>query len=417
MLIEFRVKNYGCLRDEQVLSLVPVSNESALLDNNTYETGVTAVPRLLRTAVIYGPNAGGKSTVLRALQCMLAMVLFSANEIKEKEFPTPFLLDNISFAEPTAFEINFLHEGKRYQYGFSCQPRCIMEGRLQKGQILQEYLLEYKSGRPTTLFKRSCNTENDTESYTFGKTLRGHKTAWRDATQNNVLFLSRAAQLNSEQLSSLYKNFFASSFIFNKNTDIPKNFFLQKIKNDEKLKNNIVSFLQSADISLKDIHIKEEIEGHKDDTIKKHVSFIHSSQHGDVSLPDYVESGGTMKLFEHLLPLLLLALDQGSLLAIDELDSSLHPLLVRRIVEIFQSPQTNPKGAQLIFTTHDTSLLQDSEILFRRDQIWFVEKNAEQASELYSLAEFKAPKGEDFSLAYLQGLYGGIPLMRDWEAS
>ena len=128
-----------------------------------------------------------------------------------------------------------------------------------------------------------------------------------------------------------------------------------------------------------------------------------------------MESEGTIHLFYYLAPLLT-TLQSGTVLAIDELDASLHPLLVRRVVEMFQSPKTNPKGAQLIFTTHDTSLLQDMETLFRRDQVWFVEKNADQASELYSLAEFKTKKGEDFSLAYLRGLYGGIPLLRSWEA-
>lgn len=110
----------------------------------------------------------------------------------------------------------------------------------------------------------------------------------------------------------------------------------------------------------------------------------------------------------------------GGVVAIDELDTSLHPLLVRRIVEVFQSPRNNParagNAAQLVFTTHDTSLLQDMETLLRRDQIWFVEKDADQASRLYSLAEFITEEGLNHSLAYLHGLYGALPLLRSWEA-
>lgn len=131
-------------------------------------------------------------------------------------------------------------------------------------------------------------------------------------------------------------------------------------------------------------------------------------------MPAWAESDGTMQLLYYLTPMLD-TLARGGVLAIDELDASLHPLLVRRVVELFQYPKTNPNGAQLIFTTHDTSLLQDMEILFRRDQVWFVEKDAEQASHLYSLAEFQTEEGENFSLSYLHGLYGGLPLLRGWE--
>ena len=427
MLIEFRVKNYCCLRDEQVLSLVP-SSDTSLLENNTYETGVPSVPRLLRTAVIYGPNAGGKSTVLQALQSMLGMVLLSGDLKKEETLVyAPFLLDTTSRKEPTAFEVSFLHEGYRYQYGFSCAPN----------RILEEYLLEYSSARPTTLFQRSYDSASDKDIYTFSRTLRGPKNLWRDATQGNVLFFSRAAQLNSEQFFPLWENFFRSSFVFNKIFRPSFNSLLKYISENKKIKNSICKFLQVADINIADVTIEkmattknkfnslyndiiQNIQDSyakydKHDKDNSYILFTHTTPHGKVVLPASMESEGTIHLFYYLAPLLT-TLQSGTVLAIDELDASLHPLLVRRVVEMFQSPKTNPKGAQLIFTTHDTSLLQDMETLFRRDQVWFVEKNADQASELYSLAEFKTKKGEDFSLAYLRGLYGGIPLLRSWEA-
>lgn len=424
MLIEFRVKNYCCLRDEQVLSLVP-SSDTSLLENNTYETGVPSVPRLLRTAVIYGPNAGGKSTVLRALQTMLSMVILSADLKKECPLlPVPFFLDKTSRDEPTAFELSFLYDGRRYQYGFSCKL----------GRILEEYLLEYSSARPTTLFQRHYDSKINKDVYTFSRSLRGPKNIWRDATQHDVLFLSRAAQLNSEQLYPIWEYNFSASLVFNRQLRPPLSVFLKQMLEADEIKKEICKFLTAADISIKEIDIKKisrpendfkklsiknipSIEnGSEEESIEQYfLSFKHDTKQGDITLPAGMESEGTMHLFYYLTPLLS-TLHLGTVLAIDELDASLHPLLVRRVVEMFQSPKTNPKGAQLIFTTHDTSLLQDMETLFRRDQVWFVEKNADQASELYSLAEFKTKKGEDFSLAYLRGLYGAIPLLRSWEA-
>ena len=423
MLIEFRVKNYCCLRDEQVLSLVP-SSDTSLLESNTYETGVPSVPRLLRTAVIYGPNAGGKSTVLRAFQSMLSMVIFSADLKKEHLLlPFPFLLDNTSREEPTAFELSFLYDGRRYQYGFSCELN----------RILEEYLLEYSSARPTTLFQRHYDSESNKDVYTFSRSLRGPKNIWRDATQHDVLFLSRAAQLNSEQLYPIWKYNFPASIVFNKNLRPPLSVFLKQILESDELKKNICEFLTAADISIKGIDIKKisqpesdlkklnikntpsiENSSEEEDKERYLLLFIHDTKQGDIMLPARMESEGTMHLFYYLTPLLS-TLHLGTVLAIDELDASLHPLLVRRVVEMFQSPQTNAHGAQLIFTTHDTTLLQAVGTLFRRDQVWFVEKNTDQASELYSLAEFKRSKGESVERNYFQGRYGGLPLLRDWE--
>lgn len=182
MLIEFRVKNFGCLRDEQVLSFVPAGNDPSLLENNTFETNVPSVPRLLRTAVIYGPNAGGKSTVLRAFQAMRDLVVASSFLETKKKFPIPFLLDNVSCEEPTAFETSFLHEGHFYQYGFSCL----------KGRIAEEYLYEYRTSRRTTLFERRYDRESDRDVYTFGKTLRGPKRP--GGTQHKAISCSFPAQ-------------------------------------------------------------------------------------------------------------------------------------------------------------------------------------------------------------------------------
>lgn len=411
MLIEFRVKNFGCLRDEQALSFVPDSDDPTLLESNTFETGVPSVPRLLRTAVIFGPNAGGKSTVLRAFQTMRDLVVASSFIETRGKFPVPFLLDTVSCEEPTAFEASFLHEGHFYQYGFSCL----------KGRILEEYLFEYRTSRRTTLFERRYDREGDRNVYTFGKSLRGPKNVWKNATQGNFLFLPRAVQLNSKQLRPLWERNFSQYRVFNRLVRPPINVFLKQTCDKASLKANICSFLRSADMDIRDIVIQENVFVPESDKDRYSLSFIHETAHGDVAvaLPASAESDGTIRLLYCLVPLLQ-ALEQGSVIAIDELDTSLHPLLVRHIIEVFHSPNNNParsgNAAQLVFTTHDTSLLQDMETVFRRDQIWFVEKDADQASRLFPLAEFKTEEGLNHSLAYLHGLYGALPLLRDWEA-
>lgn len=408
MLIEFRVKNYGCLRDEQALSFIPDSDDPSLLESTTFETNVPSVPRLLRTAVIFGPNAGGKSTVLRAFQAMRDLVVASSVFEAQGKFPVPFLLDNVSCKDATAFEASFLHEGHFYQYGFSCL----------KGRILEEYLFEYRTSRRTRLFERCYDRESDRDVYTFGKTLRGPKNLWRSATQGSVLFFPRAVQLNSTQLRPLWEGNFSQYRVFNRLVRPPINVFLKQIRDNASLKANICSFLRSGDMDIKDIEIQENVFVPESNEARYSLSFVHETAHGDVALPASAESDGTMRLLYYLVPLLQ-ALELGGVVAIDELDTSLHPLIVRHIVEVFHSPNNNParagNAAQLVFTTHDTSLLQDMETVFRRDQIWFVEKDADQASRLYSLAEFKTEEGVNHSLAYLHGLYGALPLLRNWE--
>ena len=173
-------------------------------------------------------------------------------------------------------------------------------------------------------------------------------------------------------------------------------------------------------MDIKDIVIRENVFVPESDRDRYSLSFVHETAHGVVALPASAESDGTMQLLYCLVPLLQ-TLELGGVIAIDELDTSLHPLVVRHIIEVFQSPGNNParagNAAQLVFTTHDTSLLQDLETLFRRDQIWFVEKDADQAARLFSLAEFQTEEASNHSLAYLHGLYGALPLLRGWEVN
>lgn len=409
MLVEFRVKNFGCLRDEQVLSFVPVK-DATLQDTNIYNTGAPSERQLLRTAVIYGANAGGKSTLLLALQTMLFLTSFQSSfDINKllKVSVTPFLLDKKTRNEPTEFEISFLHNNKRYQYGFTC----VMD------KIYDEYLFYYENIRRRTLFIREYDKENKKYNYKFGKELRGAKKIWCDATNEKTTFLCFAGQLKNEQLLSVWSKLISLAVVLTKKNkpdidSVNKEIF-EKIQTQKK----ICSFLSAADISIKDIEIrKNQIDNGDIEQEKESYSvlFKHTNNDEEIKLPAEKESDGTIQLYTYL-PSILNALEKGNLLVIDELDSSLHPLIVQRIVYIFQTPHINTRGAQLLFTTHDISLLQNDPQLLRRDQIWFVEKNSSQSSSLYSLTEFKKSKISDYSKIYMNGLVGAIPVLQEWN--
>ena len=409
MLVEFRVKNFGCLRDEQVLSFVPVK-DTTLQDTNIYNTGALSESQLLRTAVIYGANAGGKSTLLLALQTMLFLSSFQSSfDINKllKVSITPFLLDKKTRNEPTEFEISFLHDNKKYQYGFTCVT----------DKIYDEYLFYYENIRRRTLFIREYDKYNKKYNYKFGKELRGAKKIWCDATNEKTTFLCFAGQLNNKQLVSIWSKLTSLAVVLTKKNKPDIDSVNKEIYEKIQIQKKICSFLSAADISIKDIEIrKNQIDNGDIDQDKESYSllFKHANNDEEIKLPAEKESDGTIQLYTYL-PNILNALEKGNLLVIDELDSSLHPLIVQRIVYIFQSPQINTHGAQLLFTTHDISLLQNDPQLLRRDQIWFVEKNSSQSSNLYSLTEFKKSKISDYSKIYMNGLVGGIPVLQEWN--
>jgi hypothetical protein len=192
MLIEFRVRNFRSLRDEQVLSLV-AAKDKTMEDTNTIETGLKAAPRLVRSAVVYGPNAGGKSNLLKALQWMQWFVLGAAQlERPPRLAVTPFRLDGASAGQPMAFEVTFVREGVRYQFGFA----------LTAERVVREYLLVYKTAKPQKWYERTFDSATGQDRYEFGTGLSGQKTVWEKATRPNSLFLSIAITLNSSALKA-----------------------------------------------------------------------------------------------------------------------------------------------------------------------------------------------------------------------
>lgn len=413
MLVEFRVKNFHSLRDEQMLSLV-ASRDKSLLDTNTLETGIKATPAVLRSAAIYGANASGKSNVVKALQYMRGVVAESATLQPGQTFSVqPFRLDGESAGQPTQFEITFLLDGVRYQYGFA----------LTIQRIVSEYLLVYKAFKPQRWFERHFDADTGKDTYEFGPGLKGAKQVWEGATRPNALFLSMAVQLNSDQLRPVFEWFVNRLAIFNEVTPLAPQFSVQMLGQTEK-RREICDFLAAADVSIADIEVvtrkvpgqavhfdlvSGETEVRTEQVEENQLRFKHVTEHGEAVFDLADESNGTRNLLFLAGPVLDI-LKKGLTLVIDELDTSLHTLLVRRLVQLFHSPQINTGGAQLIFTTHDTSLL-DAPDLFRRDQIWFVEKSGDQASSLVSLSDFSPRKKEALERGYLMGRYGGVPFL------
>jgi hypothetical protein len=414
MLIEFRIKNFRSLRDEQVLSLV-ASKDKTLHDTHTLSTGLKAAPYLLRSAVVYGANASGKSNLIKALHYMRAVVMESATVMQPGQTYAvqPFRLDDASAGQPTEFEVTFLLKGVRYQYGFAMTPQ----------RIVSEHLLVYKAFKPQRWFERRFDADSGKDVYESGPGLKGAKQLWEGATRPNALFLSMAVQLNSEALRPVFDWFVNHLVIINEQSPWSREFSVQMIKQADS-RREICEFLRAADISIADIEVTIQQamvhtlnidlatgkrEEHIGEQAVDEVKFHHVTGRGKAVFDLSDESNGTRNLLFLAGPVLYI-LREGLTLVIDELDTSLHTLLVRELVRLFHRPEVNTGGAHLIFTTHDTSLL-DAPDLFRRDQVWFVEKDAEQASTLVPLSDFSPRKNEALERGYLQGRYGGVPFL------
>jgi uncharacterized protein len=417
MLVEFTVRNFRSLRDEQTLSFVASSDKSRA-QTHCIETGVKNLPLLTRAAVIYGANASGKSNLIFALATMRNMVMQSMimpEPVRAEQY-TPFRLDASTSSEPTALEVLLLLDGTRYHYGFSYDAQ----------RIHDEWLVVYKkgTGKGQTWFDRSWNARtNEYEWAPFSTYFTGTKETWKQATRPNALFLTTAIQLNNEQMKPLWNWFLNEVAVLNwagSGAALGIGKTLRRLE-DADFKKRVLEVMRAADLHLADIQVEQQpghqvefklepgkpLEFSARDQEVPVVKYVHRVEGQDaVSFDSRFESFGTQRLLSYIGPLLD-ALENGRLLVIDEIDSSLHPMVVRFLLNLFHNPLVSTKGAQLWMTTHDSSLL-DVELL-RRDQYWFVEKDSQQASKLYPLTDFSPRKGEALEKAYLRARYGGVP--------
>lgn len=419
MLIQFTLKNWRSVKEEQTLSLVKASGDE-MADSNSFSPNAPATAQLLRSLAIYGANAAGKSNIMRGLDIMEEIVVNSASKWQPGDsIPViPFLLDSETSKSPSEFEVIFVSNGVRYQYGFSATSE----------RIVEEWLIAFPRGRAQRLFDRKWNDSKQMHDWDLGSSLVGKKQLWQDSTRENGLFLSTAVQLNSLQLKPVYDWFKitlrsadASGWGARFSASLCK-------KPEERLK--ILAFLKAADLDIDDVVVESEkfsshhlIDGLAEDVKTKvleelkereiyKVKTVHHSLQGEsISFNLDDESEGTQKLFSFAGPWID-ALENGYVLFIDELHNSLHPKMVEFLVKLFNNSDTNKKNAQLVFSTHETSALDQN--IFRRDQIWFCEKDRNQATQIYPLTDFSPRKGrENIESAYLAGRYGALPYLRD----
>jgi hypothetical protein len=419
LLIRFRVENFRSIRDEQELSLVasPLSEHPEAV----VRAGRFGVD-LLRTAAIYGPNASGKSTVMHALEFMKSAVSDSQRTwAPDAKIPrSPFALDASSAAEPSLWGVDLLLGGVRYEYGFVADD----------SRILEEWLYAYPRGRKQEWFTRDASRGQEFE---FSRLLKGENRAISGFTRPNSLFLSAAAQNNHAMLAPVYRWFSANLLVTDEQDMAGRELAASQICISETGRVPILGLLESADLGITGLdvdvddfptfadrwNIRSDTPEWREyaDALPRVVTSVqlrHRTKVADVdeSLPFDQESRGTRVLFG-LAGLIVATLQTGGVLVVDELDRSLHPQLAMKIVELFNEQGTNPKNAQLIFNTHDTNLLDSS--LLRRDQVWFTEKGEDGATRLFPLTDFKARKHENLERGYLQGRYGAVPALGNFD--
>lgn len=430
MLIEFSVENFRSIRTRQTLSMVAAKGNE-LRETHVFKPESFDAPDLLRSAAVYGPNASGKTNLIKALEAMQKIVTSSASELQRgDELPvTPYLFAQATQSAPSTFEVIFIAEGVRYQYGFSAT----------RERIHDEWLFAYPKGRIQRWYQRAYDPDKKEYVWEMGGKLQGAKQLWRESTRENALFLSTAITLNSEQLKPVFDWF---SFTLKIMTSMSSGIYFttsvcafESFSNGQKEKTRrIIDLLRIADFDIEDFiiesksplsvnspeNISESLRSAQPKEIPDNVDFnfkmIHRSEEGQlvplVAFED--ESKGTIKFFSLAGPTLA-SLDLGNVLCIDELNDNLHPLLVEFLIKRFNDPKTNPSNAQLLFTTHETSILnQDT---FRRDQIWFCDKSKGQATTLYPLSDFTPRKKlENLEKSYLSGRYGALPYFRKVSA-
>ena len=415
MLIEFSVSNFLSFREKMTVSLAKGKGKE-LEKTNTVTVDAPSTPELLRGCVVFGANSAGKSNLIKALRVMRDIVEDSAKEGQSGEplEVMPFLFDDRSSGQPSEFEVIFVADSVRYRYGFSATAE----------RILEEWLYAYPKGRPQRWVERIF--DNKKNKYVWGSMdkLTGQKQVWQEATRSNALFLSTAIQLNNQQLKPVYDWF--SDFLRIAGIGVWNPSFTMNLCKKGSTKEKIKGFLEAADVNISDVEVTKKQFNPDDlpkdipDTVRHElvkkldgesileVKTVHYTKSGRKVLLDLDdESDGTQKIFALAGPWLD-SLENGYTLVIDELHDNLHPLMVKFLVQLFNNPKTNPNNAQLIFTTHDTSLLDQD--VFRRDQVWFCEKGNDQVTSLYPLTDFNPRKNvENFERGYLAGRYGALP--------
>ncbi len=429
MLVQFTVRNFKTFKEEAKLTLFASNyDKTTREEDNVFEVPKFGL-RLLKSAVVYGANASGKTKLIDAAYFLKEFIMESSKESQQGDpiETEPFRLSTMTIGEPSMFEIVFIHNDEMFRYGFEATTKAVTSEWLFHRPHTKEVEIFFREGQKFSVHPKLFR--------------KGSFFVKEKMVRSNALMLSVAAQFNDEmaervfswlqkfhQLSALHEEEFAEHTMI--------------LTTDSGAKSRVLNLLKEADLGIESIEIKQtEIAETPDDlpkalqvfmkkamnemglSILSEVKTFHSlydSSNAKVGVEEFTlddqESSGTAKFFALIGPIIK-ALDHGEVLLVDELDSKIHPNLVCKLVALFNSAETNPKNAQLIFNTHDTNLLGAG--LFRRDQIWFVEKDRYGAASLYSLASFKTDEGgrksDNFEENYIGGRYGAIPILGDFE--
>ena len=393
-------------------------------EDNTFMGGHFGI-RLLKSAVVYGANASGKSKLFEAMAFMRHFILTSSKEgqIDDPIDVQPFLLSDTTEGKPSSFEIIFIHKGEMYRYGFETD----------RERIHAEWLYHRPKTKEVELFYR------DFQDFSLHKTrFRVTDLIANDRIRPNALLLSVAASWNDKTAGKIFDWFRAFNVISGLKGKGFEGFSMTRVSKNKKVKSAVLKYLKGADLGIEDLEIEKleandlpielkelfnkiTTEGENFELLSDVVTY--HKKYGKDNLPvglvkfsmEKDESTGTKKYFALSGPVLE-TLQNGEVLIVDELANALHPNLVRKLSEMFNSKKYNPNNAQLIFNTHNTMLLNAG--LFRRDQIWFTEKDRYGAASLYSLGDFKSDKvrkENNFEKNYLKGKYGAIPFLNDFE--
>ena len=423
-LLSFTAENARSYRDEVHLSMLATRLSAEGVPRSVVPAGMTRAVRVLPVVGIFGANASGKSTILRAMGDMRRLVATSFRHGSRDTLVArrPFLLDPARAERPTRFEIDLLLEGVRWVYGFAVDDT----------RVVEEAAYHWPRGRRALVFRRS---ESD---IVFGSPFGAKDRTIGSLLRDNALLLSVAGATENRPLAALFDWFGSNLLLSESDNRGPRTFMTAEMASKQEQRQRIIQMLQAADLGITSLTVNplddEEAEQLRsliglirqaegdpdlpDPSETDIVSFgqlglIHSGAEGDVSLGPEDESQGTL-VWVSLIGPMLRALDEGKAVLVDELDASLHSDLVERVVAMFQDPRTNRNGAQLIFNSHDGALLDGSGAWsLGRDQIWFTEKYADGGTKLYALDDFSPRRDDDIRGRYFRGRYGAIPVVGD----
>lgn len=422
MLLNFTFKNYKSYADTCNFSMV--ANKDKSHEDNLIDIGKD---KISKARIIYGSNASGKTSFINALEFVKIFSMMSNNLVENNRIGiNPYKFRKDAYRVPSEFSLTFLKNNVKYNYSFSCTFE----------KVINEKLDVYNSAKPTNIFTRT-----DTDDYKFNTDVKALNEIKTKNTKNK-LFLLTAATWNYEKVKPVV-DYILNDIIVLHDISQPTKYNINYIieHNDlEEYKKFCLEFLNNADISISDFEINMQkikelgkqaefmtkimnvIVNNDPEQMNKfgnsdifNIKTIHNVKDEDSSnlyaLELIEESIGTQQLF-YFAPALFYTFKEGKTLLIDEIDRSLHPLLVEYIIKKFYDAEINTKNAQLICNTHDTNLLNLD--IFRRDEIWFTERNNATAStEMYALSDFSPRKDENIEKAYLLGRYGGIPFIKE----